>query len=128
MDDIENIRYIVENLILILEENLKEIKTINYKEKQENNDFSVEILVKYLFEYVELYANKLGIKATKELFKNNYLIKYNGIGYEIGVINDLNKTYYYKMIPLENDQKFIDLDSLDYENLNKENKRTLNLN
>ena len=128
MNDIKYIRYIIENLILILEESMQEVESITYKEEQENNDYTIETLIKYIFEYVELYAKKLGIKATTELFNESYLIKYNGIGYEIGIINDLNKTYYYKMVPLVASKKFININGLDYEYLDNKNERTLTLN
>ncbi len=128
MNDISYIRYIIENLILILEESMQEVESITYKEDKENIDYTIETLVKYIFEYVELYANKLGIKGITDIFNEKYLIKYNDVGYEIGVINDINKTYYYNIIPLEDSKKFININGLDYEDLNIKNKRTLTLN
>ena len=128
MNDIKYIRYIIENLILILEESMQEVESITYKEEQENNDYTIETLIKYIFEYVELYAKKLGIKATTELFNESYLIKYNNVGYEIGIINDINKTYYYKIVPLVASKKFININGLDYEYLDNKNERTLTLN
>lgn len=97
-----------------------------HPEKISEQDFKRVEDLKYFYGGIMGYADRHKIEANPCCFGNYYNVKYNNIGYEIGVMHGQGTIQFCKKVLLEdeiNEDKFIDFEEI----INEQNKISSNV-
>jgi len=85
---------------------------IYFPEKITKEDYENISNLHLMYDGISKYANKNYLYPTDCYFGNFYKIKFNNIGFEIGILQGQGTIFFCNRIPIENNQDFIDFNDI----------------